>query len=87
MTVDRMLPTREAEELLALTRDLADREVRPRAAACGAAEELPDGLFRTLGEAGLLAPPFPEELAAAASPASSACRCSRSLPPAGLRWP
>lgn len=86
MTVDRMLPTREAEELLALTRDLADRELRPRAAACEAAEELPDGLFRTLGEAGLLALPFPEELAAA-SPASSACRCSRSLPPAGLRWP
>lgn len=68
MTVDRMLPTREAEELLALTRDLADRELRPHAAACEAADELPDGLFRTLGEAGLLSLPYAEELGGGGQP-------------------
>ena len=48
MPVDRMLPTPEAAELIALTRELADKELAPRAAAAEATETLPEGLFATL---------------------------------------
>ncbi|MDX6332505.1 MAG: hypothetical protein QOI83_4888 [Streptomycetaceae bacterium] len=62
MTVDRILPTSEAEDLLALTRELADKELAPRAAEYEAAEKYPEDIFRTLGAAGLLGLPYPEEL-------------------------
>ncbi len=68
MPVDRMLPTSEAEELLALTRELADKELAPRVVEAEATESLPDGLFRTLGEAGLLSLPYPEELGGGGQP-------------------
>ncbi|UZJ26222.1 acyl-CoA dehydrogenase family protein [Rhodococcus antarcticus] len=61
MAVDRMLPTSEAHDLLALTRDLADKELRPRAADHERDETFPEGLFPLLGEAGLLGLPYPEE--------------------------
>ncbi|WP_037570691.1 acyl-CoA dehydrogenase family protein [Phaeacidiphilus oryzae] len=60
-TVDRQLPTEEAAELLALTRELADRELRPRAAACEAEGRFPREVFRTLGRSGLLGLPYPAE--------------------------
>jgi alkylation response protein AidB-like acyl-CoA dehydrogenase len=59
--VDRMLPTSEAQDLLALTRDLADKELRPRVADHERDETFPEGLFPLLGEAGLLGLPYPEE--------------------------
>jgi hypothetical protein len=59
--VDRQLPTDEANELLALTRDLADRELRPRAAEFEAEARFPREVFRTLGRAGLLSLPYPAE--------------------------
>ncbi len=61
MPVDRMLPTPESAELIELVREIADKELAPRAAAAEATETLPDGLFRTLGAAGLLGLPYPEE--------------------------
>jgi alkylation response protein AidB-like acyl-CoA dehydrogenase len=61
MAVDRMLPTQEAEDLLALTRDLADKELATRVEEHERAESYPDGLFGVLGEAGLLALPYAEE--------------------------
>jgi alkylation response protein AidB-like acyl-CoA dehydrogenase len=61
MAVDRMLPTQEAEDLLALTRDLADKELATRVDAHERAETYPDGVFGLLGEAGLLALPYPEQ--------------------------
>ena len=61
MPVDRMLPTQEAEDLLALTRDLADKELATRVEEHERAETYPEGLFRTIGEAGLLGLPYPEE--------------------------
>lgn len=61
MTVDRLLPTAEAEDLLALTRELADKELAPRVNSHEANETFPEGVFRTLGEAGLLGLPYPEE--------------------------
>jgi alkylation response protein AidB-like acyl-CoA dehydrogenase len=58
---DRLLPTEEAEALLELTRDIADAELAPRVA-----EAEHEGRFfreelRTLGKAGLLSLPYPEE--------------------------
>ncbi|MQY02281.1 Acyl-CoA dehydrogenase [Actinomadura sp. RB68] len=56
-----MLPTPEAEELIALTRDIAAKELAPRAAAAEAAAEFPREVFRLLGRSGLLGLPYPEE--------------------------
>ncbi|GAA3220869.1 acyl-CoA dehydrogenase family protein [Pseudonocardia petroleophila] len=61
MAVDRLLPTQEAEDLLALVRDIADKELAPRVEEHERAETYPDGLFATLAEAGLLGLPYPEE--------------------------
>ncbi|WP_035795464.1 acyl-CoA dehydrogenase family protein [Kitasatospora mediocidica] len=58
--VERQLPSDEARELLALTRDLVDRELLPRAAEEEAAGRFPRDVFRTLGEAGLLSLPYAE---------------------------
>ncbi|GAA3002142.1 acyl-CoA dehydrogenase [Kitasatospora albolonga] len=59
--VDRQLPSEEARELLALTRDLVQNELRPRAAEDEAANRFPREVFATLGEAGLLSLPYGEE--------------------------
>ncbi|MBZ4017892.1 acyl-CoA dehydrogenase family protein [Streptomyces purpurogeneiscleroticus] len=61
MTVDRLLPTQEAEDLLDLTRDIADKELAPRVDKHEREERYPEGLFATLGAAGLLGLPYPEE--------------------------
>ena len=66
--VVRSLPSAEAEELLALTRDLVEREVAPRAAEMEARSAFPRELFRTLGKAGLLGLPYDEEHGGAAQP-------------------
>ncbi|MFD9241911.1 acyl-CoA dehydrogenase family protein [Streptomyces sp. NPDC059556] len=61
MDVDRLLPTPEAADLIALTREIADKELSPLVDEHEAAEKYPEGLFATLGEAGLLGLPYPEE--------------------------
>ena len=66
--VVRSLPTPEAHELLALTRDLVEREVAPRAADGEARGEFPRELFRTLGKAGLMGLPYPEQHGGAEQP-------------------
>lgn len=59
------MPTDEGRELIDLTREICAKELRPRvddaerAAASG--EAFPTGIFRTLGAAGLLSLPQPEE--------------------------
>jgi alkylation response protein AidB-like acyl-CoA dehydrogenase len=58
---DRILPTDEAYELLALTREIADAELAPRADDFEARGEFPRELVRILGRAGLLGLPYPEE--------------------------
>ncbi|MBX7451981.1 acyl-CoA dehydrogenase family protein [Mycolicibacterium sp. 3033] len=61
MPVDRLLPTDEAHELIELARTIADKVLDPRVDEHERAESYPDGVFATLGEAGLLSLPYPEE--------------------------
>jgi len=68
VAVDRLLPTSEAEDLLALTRELGDKELSTRVEEHERSETYPDGLFAVLGEAGLLGLPYPEEYGGGAQP-------------------
>ncbi|MBO0856002.1 MAG: acyl-CoA dehydrogenase family protein [Nocardia sp.] len=61
MAVDRLLPTTEASDLIALTRDIADKALLPIVDRHEKDETYPGGVFATLGEAGLLSLPYPEE--------------------------
>ncbi len=61
MTVERLLPNQDAEDLIELTREIADKELARRVDEHERAETYPEGLFATLGEAGLLGLPYPEE--------------------------
>jgi alkylation response protein AidB-like acyl-CoA dehydrogenase len=54
------MPTAEATDLIHLVRDLAGKELAPRAADAEATETFPRDVFRTLGQAGLLGLPYPE---------------------------
>src|SRR3954462_13666977 len=60
MAVDRLLPTEEARDLIALTRDFADKELLSRVEHSEKTETYPDGLFAKMGEVGLLGLPYPE---------------------------
>ncbi len=60
MPAERMLPTPEAEAIVALARDFAARELAPNVAAAEAEHRFPRAAFASLGELGLLAMPFDE---------------------------
>jgi alkylation response protein AidB-like acyl-CoA dehydrogenase len=66
--MERLLPTDEAYELLGLATEIADGELAPRAADFEARGEFPREVVRTLGRAGLLGLPYPEEHGGAAQP-------------------
>lgn len=61
MPVDRLLPTDDAAELIALTRDIAGKVLDPQVDEHEKAETYPEGVFAQLGAAGLLSLPQPEE--------------------------
>jgi hypothetical protein len=61
MPVDRLLPSQDAEDLIELTRDIADKVLDPIVDAHEKAETYPEGMFAKLGAAGLLSLPQPEE--------------------------
>ncbi len=61
MPVDRLLPSDDAEDLIALTRDIADKVLDPAVDEHEKAETYPNGVFPALGAAGLLSLPQPEE--------------------------
>ncbi|MDP9436650.1 MAG: acyl-CoA dehydrogenase family protein [Actinomycetota bacterium] len=61
MPVARLLPTPEAAELIDLVRDLGDAELAPIASTYEREERFPGEVFRTLGKAGILGLPYPEE--------------------------
>jgi alkylation response protein AidB-like acyl-CoA dehydrogenase len=66
--VDRELPTPEAYDLIALTRELADAELAPKAAQYEREERFPREVFRLLGDAGLLGLPFGEDVGGGGQP-------------------
>ena len=68
MTVDRILPTEEAYELLGLTKEIADGELAPRASEYEAEGRFPREVLRTVGRAGLLGLPYPEADGGAGQP-------------------
>jgi alkylation response protein AidB-like acyl-CoA dehydrogenase len=68
MPAVRDLPTSEAVDLLGLTRELAREELAPRAAAAEAESRFPREAFRTLGKAGLLGLPYPEQYGGGGQP-------------------
>jgi alkylation response protein AidB-like acyl-CoA dehydrogenase len=61
MSVDRLLPSDEARELIELTRDIADKVLDPIVDEHEKAETYPEGVFAQLGAAGLLSLPQPEQ--------------------------
>lgn len=72
MSVERLLPTEEAADLLALTREIAEKELRPRVDAAEAAaatgDAFPREIFTTLGRAGLMSLPYAEEFGGSEQP-------------------
>jgi alkylation response protein AidB-like acyl-CoA dehydrogenase len=68
MAVDRLLPTEESVDLLGLVRELCAQELAPCAADAEESGTFPRGAFRTLGKAGLLGLPYPEQYGGAAQP-------------------
>ncbi len=61
MPATRQLPTEESRDLIELTRTLVDKELRPRVDEAEKTATFPREVFRTLGRAGLLSLPYPEE--------------------------
>jgi alkylation response protein AidB-like acyl-CoA dehydrogenase len=68
VTVERILPTPEAYDLIELVREIADRELAPHAADFEARQAFPRDLVRTLGRAGLLGLPYDEEYGGGGQP-------------------
>ncbi len=66
------MPTEEGQDLIDLTREICDKELRPKVdeaeRAAATDESFPTEVFRTLGAAGLLSLPHPEEFGGYAQP-------------------
>jgi len=60
MPAERLLPNREAEDLIKLTREIARDELAPLASRYEEEERFPREQFRLLGRSGLLGLPYPE---------------------------
>ncbi len=67
-TVDRLLPTEEAEALLELTRELATKELAPQVHDAEEKGEFPAAAYSLLGKSGLLSLPFAEEYGGGGQP-------------------
>ncbi len=61
MVVQRVLPSEEAEELLALVREIAGEQLLPAANEAEAQGRFPSEIFTLLGSSGLLSLPYSEE--------------------------
>jgi alkylation response protein AidB-like acyl-CoA dehydrogenase len=68
MPAVRLLPTPESEDLIALTREIAAKELAPRVAEAERDETFPREVFGLLGRAGLLTLPYPQEYGGGGQP-------------------
>ncbi len=68
MPADRLMPSEESQDLIDLTRTIVDKELRPLVDEAEATATFPREVFRTLGRAGLLSLPYPEELGGGGQP-------------------
>jgi alkylation response protein AidB-like acyl-CoA dehydrogenase len=72
MPATRLMPTEEGQDLIDLTREICAKELRPRVdeaeRRAATTPELPRDAFRTLGRAGLLSLPYPEEFGGGGQP-------------------
>lgn len=68
MPATRLMPSEESSDLIALTRDIVANELAPKVAQIEASGEFPREVFRTLGRAGLLSLPYPEEFGGGGQP-------------------
>ena len=68
MPAERMLPSPEAEEIVALARRFAQEELAPLVAGAEEEERFPREVFHQLGELGFLGMPYPEELGGSGQP-------------------
>jgi alkylation response protein AidB-like acyl-CoA dehydrogenase len=66
--VERLMPTPEAADLIELTRSIVEKEMHPRVDAAERAAVFPRDVFLTLGRAGLLGLPYPEEYGGGGQP-------------------
>jgi alkylation response protein AidB-like acyl-CoA dehydrogenase len=68
MPATRLMPTEVAADLIALTREIVVKELVPRVDQAERAAAFPRDVFRTLGRAGLLSLPYPEEYGGGGQP-------------------
>ncbi|MFT4262382.1 MAG: acyl-CoA dehydrogenase family protein [Nocardioides sp.] len=68
MPAERLMPTEESAELIELTRAIVDKELRPAVDEAERSATFPREVFRTLGRAGLLGLPYPEEYGGGGQP-------------------
>jgi alkylation response protein AidB-like acyl-CoA dehydrogenase len=66
--VERLMPTAEAADLIELTRSIVDKEMRPSVDVAERNGTFPRDVFLTLGRAGLLGLPYPEEYGGGGQP-------------------
>jgi alkylation response protein AidB-like acyl-CoA dehydrogenase len=68
VTVERSLPSDDAEALFELVQDVCAKELAPRAAEYEPEERFPREVFRTLGRTGLLGLPYDEKYGGGGQP-------------------
>ncbi len=68
MPATRLMPTDEAADLIELTREICRKELAPKVDNAERKRDFPADTFRTLGQAGLLSLPYPEEFGGADQP-------------------
>jgi alkylation response protein AidB-like acyl-CoA dehydrogenase len=68
MPATRHLPSPESEDLIALTREIAAKELAPRVTDAERTGTFPREVFTTLGRAGLLTLPYPEKFGGGEQP-------------------
>ncbi len=68
MPATRLMPTDEATDLIELTREICRKDLAPKVDDAERARSFPEQTFRTLGRAGLLSLPYPEEFGGADQP-------------------